>query len=150
MKTIYEAIQSELEKVPALRWVDLEAGQLEMEQPPVAFPCALIDLQISNAENNNAKQQNCDLIVRVVVGVPVLGETSAAAPAPVRAKALEFFDISTQVYKALQGFETAEFSPLSRKSQTSRSARGLKKVTIEFKTNFTDYSAEPEQKDMWG
>ena len=53
MKTIYNAITARLkEKVPAIRWIDFDKGQLDsMDRPAVAFPCALLTISVSNARN---------------------------------------------------------------------------------------------------
>ena len=44
------------EKVPELRWVDADEGQLDFQdsRPPVAFPCCLVELSYPGAENMSA------------------------------------------------------------------------------------------------
>ena len=48
MKQIFLAIQQQLLTVPALKHIDKNWNQLNYEQPPVRWPCALID--IANAD----------------------------------------------------------------------------------------------------
>ena len=46
MKEIIQAIQQELAaSVPGLRYIDRDWEQLRYEQPPVKFPCALIEIK---------------------------------------------------------------------------------------------------------
>ncbi len=46
MKEIIEAIQQELAaNVEGLRYIDRDWGQLKYDQPPVKFPCALIEFK---------------------------------------------------------------------------------------------------------
>ena len=53
LKTVMERIR---EKVPELRWVDADEGQLDFQdsRPPVAFPCCLVELSYPGAENMSA------------------------------------------------------------------------------------------------
>lgn len=49
MKQIYLTLLELLNLVPALKFTDLDKGQLEFYQtrPAVAFPCALIKIEIT-------------------------------------------------------------------------------------------------------
>ena len=44
MKHIFLQIQEKLGEVSALKYIDKDWNQLKFEQPPVKWPCALIDV----------------------------------------------------------------------------------------------------------
>jgi len=50
MKHYFTALKQHLSTISALRTVDAAWGQLAYEQPPVKFPCALIDMDSTNIE----------------------------------------------------------------------------------------------------
>ena len=48
MKHIFLQIQEKLGEVSALKYIDKDWNQLKFEQPPVKWPCALIDVKNIN------------------------------------------------------------------------------------------------------
>lgn len=44
MKNIFLDIQNKLSNITELKYIDKNWGQLLYEQPPVKFPCALLDI----------------------------------------------------------------------------------------------------------
>ena len=44
MKEVFKDIQQRLQTIPEFRYIGEDWGQLNFEQPPVDWPCALIDL----------------------------------------------------------------------------------------------------------
>jgi len=151
MKTVYSAVMERLkEKVKSLRLIDLDTGQLErvpvlkpeLDRAPLAFPCALIGINIPRSEDITDTDQDCD--ARVVVRLAFNQEmrTSSAAPASVASVALKPYDIIADTYAALQGWGTENFDPLSRVSQGKENSRnGLFIYKIEFRTEFEDQTA---------
>lgn len=151
MKTIYSAVIERLKsKVKSLKWIDLDTGQLErapvlkpeLERAPLSFPCALVVINISRAENITDTDQDCE--ARIVVRLAFNQEmrSSAAAPSHIAPVALKPYDIIADVYAALQGWGTANFDPLSRISQQKENSRnGLFIYRIEFETEFEDQTS---------
>ncbi|HHU96845.1 MAG: hypothetical protein QM237_10845 [Bacteroidota bacterium] len=145
MKTIYNAITARLkEKVPAIRWIDFDKGQLDsMDRPAVAFPCALLTISVSNARNITDHVQECTGRVRVRLAFDRQMKTDAATPPEHLEKALEPYDVIADVYAALQGFGTANFDPLVRARQDAeKRSDGLFVYFIEFSVIFEDETAE--------
>lgn len=145
MKTIYTAVMARLkDKVSALRWIDLDTGQLETsDRPPVAFPCALISISIPSAKDVTDTVQECSarIKVRLVLDQPV--KTDSATPDTVLQQSLNPYDVISEVYAALQGFYTANFDSLSRTRQDRETGRnGLFVYSLEFSTTFTDETAD--------
>jgi hypothetical protein len=148
MKTIYTAILQRLrEKVPALRWVDLDTGQLKQtgsgQRPPVAYPCALLSTRLARCRSITDTEQDCQAVVTVRLAFDPLaaGRTAANAPGDVREASLHPYDIIADVYKALQGFETACFNTLDRVSQEEEQNPALFVYKILFTVDFIDTTA---------
>lgn len=144
MKTIYTAVMARLkDKVPTLRWIDLDTGQLEVgDRPPVAFPCALISISIASARDVTDTVQECSARVRVRLAFDQPAKTDSATPTDVIEKSLNPYDVIAEVYAALQGFYTANFDSLSRARQDREtSINGLFVYSLEFITTFTDETA---------
>lgn len=149
MKTIYTAIIARLtEKVPALKWVDMEKGQLKKtsdgQKPSVAYPCALISITIPKCKDITDTIQDCTAVVGVLLAFDpyMMARTSAQADEQVRDQHLEPYDLIADVYSALQGFGTDNFNPLSRTSQSEVSTNDkLFCYKITFGTQFEDVTA---------
>ena len=146
MKQIYNSILARLkEKVPAIKWIDWDTGQLEAntERPAVRFPCALITISIPQAKDITETIQDCTTHVVVRLAFDPMERTSSEAPPEAREQALQPYDVIADTYAALQGFETPHFHALSRTSQAKENNRlGLFVYRISFKTDFEDDTAE--------
>ena len=146
MKTVYSAVMERIKsEVKPLKWIDLDTGQLErapvlkpeLERTPLAFPCALIGIDIPRTKDVTDTDQDCD--VRIIVRLAFNQEmrTNSAAPASVVPAALKPYDIIADTYAALQGWGTESFNPLSRVNQSKENSRnGLFIYRIEFRTEF--------------
>lgn len=144
MKTIYTAVMAQLKKeVPAIRWIDWDKGQLKTKsRPAVAFPCALLGIHIAGAKDITPWVQHCNAIVRIRLAFDQPMKTDGATPPTHLERALEPYDIIADVYKALQGFNTANFDPLSRvKQMEETNSHGLFTYIIDFRTEFEDNTA---------
>lgn len=103
--------------VPSVRWVDIEDGQLDVrERPPVAFPCALVDISYTACQTLAGGAQRVRAQVTVRVAFQRLGPSSVAcAPQPARLCALSRFDTLGEVHSALQWWNgDGLFNPLRR------------------------------------
>jgi hypothetical protein len=145
MKTIYSAIIARLQsKVPALKWLDMNIGQLETtERPAVAWPCALVAIKITRAKSITDTLQDCEAQVIITLGFDVPERTSANAPEAARAAGLGAYDVIADVYGKLQGWGTANFDSLDRISQGEGFVKnGIYRYPVIFKTQFEDATAE--------
>jgi len=149
MKSIYLAIMAQLkEEVPALRWIDLDCGQIDnqRERPAVAFPCAIISIALNNCEDLHKTAQLCraTVSVRIAQNQPV-NRTNSEAKEEIRETALEKYDLINKVINSLQGFDTSEFNPLSRRGQSiERRTDGLFVCRIDFVTEFEESWVEED------
>lgn len=144
MKTIYNALLSKLSEVTALKWVDMDTGQLNTdERAAIAFPAALISIEIPTCKNITDKQQDCTarITVRLVFDNPGT-RTNNKAPEAVRAESLKKFDTIADVYATLQGYETSDFNALTRVSQAVERSNKYFVYRIDFTCDFEDLTAE--------
>lgn len=148
MKTIYSSILARLQdKVPALRWIDWDTAQLDVQtdRPSVKLPCALISIGINRAKDITETIQDCEAQVTVRLAFDRMERTNSEAAPEVREEKMLPYDVISDVYAALQGFETQSFHALSRTSQAKENNRlGLFVYRISFKTDFEDDTAEEQ------
>ena len=145
MKTIYTAIIAQLKKkVPAIRWIDFDTGQLDSTtRPSAAFPCALLTIFVDAANSITDYTQDCRGRVRVRLAFDQQMKTDSETPPKHLEKALEPYDVIADVYAALQGFGTEHFDTLSRTRQGKENSRnGLFVYFIEFSVAFEDETAD--------
>jgi hypothetical protein len=144
MKTVYTAVLDRLtEKVPALKWIDMDTGQLSVTPPPLKFPCGLIGIKLPKCKSITDSLQDCEARISIKLAFDTQMRTSAATPGESRTASLAVYDTIADVYAALQGWGTQYFNTLDRTSQGDEPARnGLFIYKMEFSTTFEDATAE--------
>lgn len=145
VEKLYLDVRQWLSEVNDLRWIDLEAGQLEIpeESYPVQFPCALIDFVDAGFENEQRGNQQglISLVVRVGIDVYEDFHMIDAQSASDAGTAVKRLNLITQIHKALHGRETDYSTPLSRLSiQGERRDDGIKVFAITYGTAAKDDS----------
>lgn len=127
-------------EVPELKWIDLDTGDIDIqtERHPVAFPACLIDINYPSCEDqaDNKQLVRANIIIRLAFQPQ--GATNNKSP--VRAQALEIFDMVEKVHGALQGWHNAgTFSTLTRVSAAGERRRdGFKVYRLLYQTTFID------------
>lgn len=151
MKTIYKAVLAQLAPLlenKSINWIDWDKGQLKKtgnkDRPDVNYPCALIRIGIPTAKDVSDYIQDCTATVTVTLAFDAwsTSRTSAEASEEVREQHLEPYDVIADVYALLQGFETENFNPLSRKSQSEVTHDKLFVYQIVFSCQFEDETAD--------
>lgn len=148
MKTIYKAISAQLKTtIPALDWIDYDRGQMNVkpgERPALKLPAALIRIEIPSANDVTDTSQDCKARITVrLIFETLKSETAVAYSDEKRELALEPYDVIADVYAALQGFETADFSALSRKSSSDEKRTDAYFAYQHiFETTYEDLTAE--------
>lgn len=114
MKQIFLTIQTQLQsEVPELKYIDKDWGQLKYDQPPVKFPCALIDITNVNYSQMGRGYQKADADITITIANMKLIRSSAMAPSKIDSYAT--IDILESVHQALQLFSDGQkFQPLQR------------------------------------
>lgn len=152
---IYLSIMARIKtKVPAVRYVNQDLGQLEnyhpsTGRPAVSFPCVLIDFDDFNADDltHNIQELEGDIILRIALDT--WSSASSLNDATTKAKALAYYDIEQEVYKALHGYcpGSADDCGYITRTATSTEKREdpIRVRIIRFKLRFKDDSAAETQ-----
>lgn len=105
------------EQVPEIAWCDLDVGQLEldMERPPVKFPCLLVDFLDTQYNELHQQTQEATGGIQLRLGFAPFSNTSFATPAEWLQKGVGYFALEQKVYKAFQYWHADQLcSPLTR------------------------------------
>lgn len=144
-KLLIDITERLTEKVPALKYIDEDFGQLDYysNHPPVKYPCALVDATEATWTNTLKREQTG--LVQVVIRVAdlKLSNTSGKAPQGQKDKAFAVFTILKDVYKALQGWTGSQhYAGLIRMSNKRiKRDDGVRIYEIRFTTQLKDSSA---------
>ena len=115
MKDILIDIQNRLKsEISALKYIDEDWGQLSMVNPPVKFPCALIDISGFQFTQDGNKQQEGLGSIYVTVADIRLTNSSAKAPANQKTAAFKIFDLIDSIHHILHGYTGGDYSSLIR------------------------------------
>ena len=103
MKQIFLSIQDRLSTmVPALRYIDKNWNQLNMPQPPVQWPCCLIDLDNIDYSQTSSSDRLASATINLMVGTQHAVRSSAKATT--KADAYDILDVLESVMEALEGW----------------------------------------------
>lgn len=141
IEDIYGGIYDLLAAIPEIKWVDQDFGQMEMERPPVAYPCVLIGIDLPGTENIGQNKQNCQVTINLRICFSYSGETSMKSPAEVRERGLAHYRTVREIYRKVQG-QRIGLRPLARTGQMeSVRPDRVKVLDMPFSTMFVDTSA---------
>lgn len=145
MKTIYTDLITRLQaQCPFLRTIDLDMGQLEIpygesKRPPLAYPCALITIDVERATDLTPYTQDCEATITIRYATDRTTDTAAHINDRKRTAGLNPYEEVAEIYTALQGWSTEYFSPLSRTRQgKDRTPAGIFGYTQRYTTSFID------------
>ncbi len=120
MKEIFQDISDRLTaEVTAIRWIDFDLGQFEMDPPPVSWPCVLIGFGDAAWSTFSQNIQEGQVNINIRVGFRLFERTHSKTNQTFRDEALEHLDTVSAVHRALQGFSGECFAPLNRISQSN-------------------------------
>lgn len=130
----------QLKTVAALKWIDIDFGQLNTpERPAVAFPCALIDVAYPACEDSDGNLQlvTATITLRVAFN-DFTGRTGADSPT--LNDTLSLFDTLNVIHCAMQSWTDAGYiNPLSRQNaQVEKRNDGIKVYRIVYQTTFAE------------
>ena len=100
--------------LPNVKYIDKDWGQLGMEQPPVGWPCILIDIeQVEIRPLNDGNEQHKATVVLTVANKRK-NSSSAHAPSASKEKSMETIDLTDDIHDLVQNYaaDGAEYSPL--------------------------------------
>lgn len=124
MRHLFEAVMNAVTtKVPAIRWVDFDLGQLDaVKQPPVSFPCVLVGFRGAGYSPLADVARVGELEMEVIVAFQLFERTHSVAQDTYRAEALGHLDTVEAVINALHGLDGTDFKALQH-TTTQNDAR---------------------------
>lgn len=145
---LYQAIVSRLKlKVPEVRWIDLDMGQLENygDRPAVSWPCVLIDFPGIQYEDASEALQFAQGAVVLRLAFPPFSPSNGSVPTLVQEKALKYFEIEDKIFKALHGWKPAEYGYMMRTSASTEAREGdtIRVRVLSYGISFEDNGAVP-------
>lgn len=146
MKQLISDVLTRLADTGKLQYIDSDNGQLDIPQPPVKYPCALVDISASQPSDMSGSKQINVVTLQVRVADLVLSPGSMAASPAQKERALGMFDLIDVVNARLHGWHgSPHYGPLT-KSGFKKVYRqdGLREFVVMYRVQVTDSSAVAE------
>lgn len=150
MEEILEAVMQKLSQITELRWIDLNVGQMNAQEPPVDYPCALVDIAAIEHTTAGTQRQIGELQLEVELYFIVRSPANTNAPGHLREQAFGHFAIVRKIYAALQNLSGENFTGLTRVRTTRNKNYYPRAITLTFKTSLEDRSAVPQYRKLSG
>lgn len=146
MKQLIIDIKQRLSTVQTLKYIDTDWGQLDKLNPPVGWPCALVDILDGEYTNEGSHTQIGVLTVQISVADVIASPSSNGASAGQKERALSVFDLIRDVNAALHGWHGSPHYGSLTKQKFKRRPRpdGVRQYLLTYKVRLTDSSAKPE------
>lgn len=148
MKQIFLTIQNQLAGIANLKYIDKDWGQLQYEQPPVKWPCALIDVTNVDYVQQGRGAQLGNALICITVGN--INPVPSSASAPNRANSYATIDLLDEIHQKLQLMsDGSTFQPLMRTNLLKAAANGNYEVyQMTYKTAFVVQKNETGKRDV--
>ena len=149
MKQVIQNIQDRLtQAVPELKYVDQDWGQMDLyANPPVKYPCALIDIQSAQYTNDgNFIQQGTATVVIRLFDLK-LSNSSQGAPENQKENAKKIWQLIEDVNKALHGqnfLQEGYGLPMREQMRRTKRKDGCYQTELYYSVQFTDTTCQPE------
>ena len=143
MKQIFLSIQDRLSTmVPALRYIDKNWNQLNMPQPPVQWPCCLIDLDNIDYSQTSSSDRLADATISLTIATQHTVRSSAKAPS--KSDAYDILDVLESVMEALEGWRVPDTTQALTRTrlQKAYSDQSYDVYTLTFTTAWVEQVTE--------
>src|SRR3990167_7355421 len=121
--TTFKEITAPLVAITGIRYVDLDLGQLEAEDPPVSFPCFLVGLGGGDVFNLGNGVDQVELNFTVRVAFKLYERTASITAKTYRDAALAHLDKLALIHAALNGLAGTNFNAIARTAYWSNERR---------------------------
>ncbi|AYD48214.1 hypothetical protein [Arachidicoccus soli] len=147
-------------KVPEIKWIDTEMGQLENygigegqnPRPPVLFPCVLIDFPETDFDELSQDVDWATIRIEFRLAFAQFSNTSNITPQTVQEAGLQYWELEKKLSQNLKGFVTATpdgipiHQPLSRKKAVTERRQydsiRMRVRSLLFTTTLEDFTAQ--------
>ncbi len=150
MKELIAATLTRLaDRVTEARYIDEDWGQLDAysQNPPVKWPCILVDLSQASWSNQGRNIQTgiAEIIIRLAD--LRLSPTNQRAATSQKQKASELWDVLKAIHQALHTWAPNAHTGSLTRTSTRRINRddGVREFAISYQCTVTDNSAMPQQ-----
>ncbi|MDV3793335.1 hypothetical protein CMU23_01470 [Elizabethkingia anophelis] len=138
MDELYEKLIELLESIPEINYIDLDAGQLQEQNPPLSYPAILVSIE-DDREDINKLNQSVDGKFTLTIINKLYSETNSLAPKEQRVKGLSHLKLVKAIQKKLQGYEDERFRSFTNKGNKDPKIRkGLKTAVLQWETSWID------------
>lgn len=136
MKHIFLSIQDRLSSISEIKHIDKDWGQLQYEQPPVKFPCVLIDMPNAVFTQRGRGEQMAQAEISITVAN--INNIRSSASAPNRENAYSTIELMEAIHQKLQIYsERSFYTPLMRTSlRKETSTKDYEVYTMIYTTSF--------------
>lgn len=139
MEVIFMDVLNTISEIPELNYVSEDWGQLNFEQPPVNWPCALIDLSDGVYQNTSENQQRADVTLTIRVGDIRFNGVTSYTPTELAQNAFAIYGIMTKIHKKLHGQACSGTSSFSRVSiKKIERQDSVREFVMSYKFRFTE------------
>lgn len=120
MKQIFIDIQNRLkDRAPSLQYIDKNWGQLNMPQPPVKWPCCLLDIEDIQFSELSGTMRLATATLSLVLADQ--HSTRSSGDAQHREDAYSILDTIEEVIEALEGYRVPETTQGLTRTQLRKS-----------------------------
>lgn len=144
MKQIFLAIQDRLsQQVKALRYIDKNWSQLTIPQPPVQWPCCLIDVASIDYTQTSGLGRLAEATIELTIADHHAVRSSAKAPQ--KASAYDILDVIGSVITALEGYRVPNTTQALTRTRLAKaySDQSYDVYTLSFTTAWVEPEEEP-------
>lgn len=148
MKQLFLKIQTRLSAIQAIKYIDKDWGQLQMDNPPVNWPCVLIDVENVNYTQMGRGYQKADADITITVAN--INNVRSSAMAPNKSSAYATIDLMETIHQSLQLFAgDGDFQPLQRTNLKKVFNEGGAEIyTMTYKTAFVVEKIETGKRNV--
>lgn len=142
IKETLNAIEMVLKPIADIKYINEDWGQIDYySQPPVLWPCVLLDCEAVDYTTLGGNLQKGDGVVTIRVA-DYRNFQQANARTTTSETRYEFFDLIDKIHKELQGLSSITFTPLDRRG-LSRARRddAIREFRLTYKFSFKDNTA---------
>jgi hypothetical protein len=145
MDEIFIGVMQRLQQAADLQLVGEDWGQLNLEQPPVNFPCALIDLGEVAYSNAGQDTQRAEAIMNITVADICYNGINLFNPEDANRQEFDMFRLLDDINALIHGFGTQLHSKFVR-TRIDRIMRddAVRMFVISYKFAFSDEITAPE------
>lgn len=136
LKNIIQELIRNLSEIEGIKYAAEDWGQLDYEQPPVQWPCALVDMQDIRFTQTGmgGLLAECTFTIQLADRSPQ--RVSARASAPQKDRTLQIFGIIDSIFQKIHTKESEEHSPFMLVNMKRANLPELQSYILTFKSQF--------------